>query len=87
MELSIALKSIKPIHNKDGTFSISKKSMVVVDVHSGEEVSEITGLLWCDKELLLSGDNPIMTEEYFSGDPEDASYGVLIFRCDEAINI
>lgn len=87
MKLGIATKNLKPIDNEDGTTSINLKDIVIIDLNTSEELEEKTGFLWCDKEFLLSGENPILTKEHFGDDPEDASYGVLIFRCDEAINI
>ena len=87
MNLSIAMKSIRPKQRNDGSTPIISKELHIINIDTGEELESKTGFLWGGKDLLLSGDEPLLTPEHFEGDPEDASYGILIFRCDTAINI
>lgn len=87
MKIGLALKDIPPTQRKDGTTPIKSRELLIIDMNTGEEIENKTGFVWCDKDLLLSGENPILTPEHFEGDPDDSSYGVLVFRCDGAINI
>ena len=59
------------------------KELSIINKETGEEVTGLTAWLWCGKDVLL-GDEPILTPEHFSNDPDGASYGVLVFRCDAA---
>lgn len=87
MRIGLAMKDMPPKQREDGTIRIKSKKLLIIDMNTGEELENKTGFVWCDKSLLLAGDDPILTPEHFEGDPEDASYGVLVFRCDGAINI
>lgn len=83
MKLTFASKNLPPTNKKDGTTQIGMKEMSIIDKETGEEVTGLTAWLWCGKDLLLSNE-PLLTPEYLANDPEAASYGVLVFRCDAA---
>ena len=77
--------------HKAGSVAINHRDrptmILIIDLNTGEELESKTGFLWGGKDILLGGDEPLLTPEHFEGDPEDASYGILIFRCDAAINV
>ena len=87
MKLGIAMRNITPKQRDNGTTPIVSKEILIIDLNTGEELESKTGFLWGGKDILLGGDEPLLTPEHFEGDPEDASYGILVFRCDNAINI
>ena len=84
MRIGLAIK--KSPKSKEGLDAIGLKDLVVIDLNTGEELEEKISLLWGSKSLLTEGGDPLLTEEYFEDDPEDASYLVVIVRCDAAIN-
>lgn len=81
MKLTLASKNLPPIIGV--VPRIGAKDLVVINSETGEELSEKTGLLWGDRELALQ----LLTEEHLGNDPEDASYVILVLRCDSAVNI
>ncbi len=86
MRLGIGLRfGIKA--EKHGLDAIGMKELVILDLNTGEELEERVGMLWGGKDLLVNGGEPLLTEEYFKGDPDDASYMILVVRCDNAINL
>lgn len=86
MKISLATKSMK-FFNENGVTKIGRKELVVINSDTGEELDEKVGLVWGDKSLIVGSKDSLLTQEHIDGDPEDASYLVLVIRCDSAIEI
>jgi len=84
MKLGLAIRNGGPQKQSNGTTKLHNRNLSIVDLNTGDELEEKVAYLWGSKNLLLSGPEPLLTEEYFEGDPDDASYVVLVFRCDSA---
>ncbi len=87
MKLGMAIKNEGPQEMADGTTRLHTRDLSVIDLNTGEKLENQTAYLWGGKELLISGPEPLLTQEYFEGDPDDASYVVLVFRCDNAVDV
>ena len=86
MKLALAMKKLAPF-DSGGVTKINRKDLIVINPETGEELDEKVGLCWGDRSLIVGHEDSLLTEEHIEGDPEDASYLVLVIRCDEAINI
>ena len=84
MKLGIVIKDGGSKNQPDGTVKLHSRNLSIVDLNTNEELEEKVAYLWGSKDILLSGPEPMLTKEYFEGDPDDASYVVLVFRCDSA---
>lgn len=84
MKLGLAISSVKG--SRHGVDAIGMKNMNIIDTDTGEIVENKVGWLWGGKELMTESGEPLLTEEHFANYPDDASYVVLVFRCDEAMN-
>ena len=84
MKLALGTRKIKT--TKDGVSRIGAKELVILDPDTGSELDDRVAMLWGDKSLLTTGE-PLLTDEYFTGDPEASSYLIVIVRCDSAIDL
>tara|TARA_R110002096_G_C14320701_1_gene700383 strand:+ start:371 stop:640 length:270 start_codon:yes stop_codon:yes gene_type:complete len=88
MELILAIKELKNQKDENGISRIGKKELLVVDKISGEILTGKTSVLWGGRDLILENmDAPLLTPEHVEGDPEDASYMVIVIRCDNAVSV
>lgn len=87
MKLALAVKKLNPFIDNNGITKIGMSNLIVINKDTGEELEERTGILWGNKELIIGGDNPLLTPEHIINDAEDSNYMVLIIKCNEAINI
>ena len=87
MKLGMAIKNTGSREMDNGTTKLHTLDLSVIDLNTGEELENEIAYLWGSKDILISGPNPILTPEYFEGDPDDASYVVLVFRCDNAVDV
>jgi hypothetical protein len=88
MELTLATKKLDKHENKDGITQIGVKDLIVIDNETGEKLTGHSGFLWGGRDLLLKPmEESILTPEHLEGHLDDASYLILIVRCDKAIEL
>lgn len=87
MKLTLAIKKLSPFIDNNGITKIGMSDLIVINKDTGEELEEITGMLWGSRDLIIDGDNPLLTPKHIQNDPDDSNYMVLIIKCNEAINI
>ena len=86
MKLTLAQEDLPPQKQPNGTHSIGKKEVSIIDSVTGEKLEGSTAWLWGDKDLITKKlEEPLLTDEYIKGDPDDAGYLVVVIRCDGAI--
>lgn len=87
MRLGLAMLN-NPISNKSGKMPrLHSKEIAIINLDTCEQLTDRIGLVWGDKSIFINGPDSILTAEHFEGEPEDASYVGLVFRCDAAINL
>ena len=88
MKLTLATKELHNQKDDNGITKIGMKGLIVIDDKTGEELEGCSGLIWGDRDLLLKPmEESLLTPEHLEGHPDDASYMILVIRCDEAIEI